>query len=188
MFVEIAIIGVALDALFGDVAVRHGVADGGDFVAHIAEDEGDAARCLGFAASRADGANRHNRLRGLDLGWRGAEQTEVCAQSIDLRSLVHDVFVRHIRIGKNDFFYIQILDELHKLCFIVDGDAFGIKLTREKGRIDAPFDIGNLGSSEGDNLVILVTTKNGVEVVEVASCGSHDKYSFLLHFTTPFIF
>jgi hypothetical protein len=49
------------------------------------------------------------------------------------------------------------------------------------GRVNAAFDIGDLGCSEGYYLILLVISEEYIKVVEVSTRGSHDKQAHIPH-------
>ncbi len=179
--VEVGQLGVALDLLDGQVAVGHGMADGGHAAALGLKNVGHLAGSLALAAAGADGADRDHRLGALDHGVLGPEQDERGPGGLDLAGLVHDVFVGHIAVGEIDLGHVELADEGIELLLGVDGDAVGIELSGQDGRILAALDVGDLRSREGHNLEIRIVPEVGVEIVEIASGGAHDDDFFHAH-------
>ena len=87
---------------------------------------------------------------------------------------MHHDFVRHIAIGKNDLFGFFLLNKLYQVAFGVDRDAGWITRAGQLSGIGTTLDIRDLGSGEGNNIVVGVIPKEHVEVVEIAPCGAHD--------------
>jgi hypothetical protein len=54
MLIQIAVICKALNRLFNQIAIRHGMADDHGRAPHPLEDVRDTARCLALAAARAN--------------------------------------------------------------------------------------------------------------------------------------
>ena len=166
---------VALHALGDEVAVRHGVTDADDLLAGLAQHGLDLARGLALAGAGAHGADGDHRLGALDHDLVRAHQHEVGAERVHQRRAVHDVLVGHVGVGEDDDFDAVLLDELGHLGLVVDRDAVRVVRTGELGRVLAVVDVRDLRGREGDDLVLLPLAEVGVEVVEVATRGSHDE-------------
>jgi hypothetical protein len=118
------VIGEALHSLLDQVAVGHGVADGGHFIAHLAQDQRNAAGGLALARAGAHGADRNDRLGRFDLGG-GAHQAEIGPGSHHHGGLVHHIFVRYIAVSKDDLVDFVLADQFDQVAFGIDRDAAG---------------------------------------------------------------
>ncbi len=92
-----------------------------------------------------------------------------------LRCLVHDILMGHVGIGKDHLVYAVLADEIYQLLFGVDGDAVRVEAPCQLRRVDATFDVWDLGGSKGHNLVLLVVAEENVKVVKVATGSAHDQ-------------
>ena len=82
--------------------------------------------------------------------------------------------MRHITVGEDDLFCTILLDEVEQFFLGADGDSARVQRTSQLFRIDASFNVGDLGGGKGYNFVILIPAEEGVEVVKIAPCGAHD--------------
>ena len=114
-------------------------------------------------------------LVGFDLRIVSAHEPEVGARRVDHGCLVHHVLVRHIAVGKDHLLHAVLLDQVDKLLLGPDGDPAGVQVTGQLRRIKAPFDVRDLGGSEGHDLVVLVAAEERVEVMEITSGRAHDE-------------
>ena len=178
--------GESLHLLLGEIAVRHGMAHDHRLLAHALQDLGDTAGGLAFSASRAHGADCHDRLVRLDHGRRRAEEREISAQGHHARRLLHHVLVGDVGIGEHRLVDLLTLEELLKLTFRHDGYALRIEYAGKIRRIPAVSDIGNLRSREGHNAHGGVISEYAIEVVKIAPCGAHDDDVFPCHDRSPF--
>jgi len=71
----------------------------------------------------------------------------------------------------------QTLERGNELALVVDLDPVRIARARERRWIRPVVDERDLGGGERDDLEALVVAIDGVEVMEVAACGSHDEHS-----------
>ncbi len=69
-----------------------------------------------------------------------------------VRSLVHDVLVRHVAVGKHDLVDLQIWIRLYQLAFRVNRDPFRVERSGQSGRILAAFDVRDLGGGKCHHL------------------------------------
>ena len=166
--------GEALDAHRRQVAVRHRVPDECNLQSGVEQRPADLAARLALAAAGARRADRDDRLRGAEHRRIRAEEAEVRSRGEDDRRLVHHGLVLQVGVREHDLVDAVLADELRELVLGADLDAVGVQRAGEHGRIDAIVDPGDLGRGEGDDLGLRVVTERDVEVVEVASAGSHD--------------
>ena len=96
---------------------------------------------------------------------------------------MHDVFVGDVAVGEIDLGHAVLLDQGVELFLGEDGDAVGIELAGQDGRVFPAVDVGNLGGGEGDDLEIRIVAEVGVEVVEIAAGRAHDDDFFHKNFS-----
>ena len=101
-------------------------------------------------------------------------QPEVGARGEDDRRLVHHDLVLEVGVAEDDLVDVELADQLTQLLLGADRDPLRIARPGQRGRIDALVDAGDLGRREGDDVGVRVVAEGDVEVVEVASSGSHD--------------
>jgi hypothetical protein len=75
-------------------------------------------------------------------------------------------------------------DEFAELGLRVNGNAFGIELSREFRRIEATLNVRDLRCGKSDDVVPGIIPEVNVEIVKVASCGPHDE-NFFNHHLNP---
>ena len=177
VLVQVGIIGEALHLLRDQVAVGHGVADGGHLVAHVAQDQRNAPGGLALARTGAHRADRNDRLGRFEHGRVGTHQAEIRAGGHHGRGLVHHILVRNIAVGKHHLLDLVLLDQALQVALRVNRDALRVQLAGQLSRVLASFDVGDLGGGEGDHLIIRIVAEEDVEIVEVASRGAHDDRS-----------
>src|SRR5581483_5568382 len=127
--------GEALDGLRGEIAVGHRVADGDDLVGFPAQLGGDKAAEGTLAASGADGADRNQRDRRLDLSALRTEEQEVSSGRKDAGSEMHEVRVRNVAIREDHGLDVMVFYQLFEIVLLEDWDAFGIERSGEFGGI-----------------------------------------------------
>jgi hypothetical protein len=88
---------------------------------------------------------------------------------------VQHVLVGHVRVGEDDLFDLVLADQLLEFPFRVDRNSVRIELAREERGIDTPCDVGDLRGGEGDDLELLASAIDDVEVVEVAPGRARDQ-------------
>jgi hypothetical protein len=88
---------------------------------------------------------------------------------------VHDVLVRHVRVGEDDFVDSALAHERLELFLRTDRDPVGIEAAGELGRVHAAVDVRDLCRGERDDVVFVAVAVDDVEVVEVSSCGAGDE-------------
>ena len=66
-----------------------------------------------------------------------------------------------------------------------NGNSARIIASRQFGWIKPPFDIGDLGGGEGDDLIAGIVFEVHVEIVKIPAGGSHDD-DFFYHLNDPF--
>ena len=184
--VKVGVIGKALHGLFDQVAVRHGVADADDLVAHVAQDAHHTPRRLAFACPGAHGADGDDGLGRLDHRRVAAHQTKVRAGCQRDGGLVHHDLMRHVAVSKDHLVNLQVADQFDQVGFGENLDAFGIELAGQLRRVQASLDVGDLRRGERHHFIVGVVAKVDVEVVKVAPGGSHDEHTSLGHFRFSF--
>ena len=166
---------VALHALGVQVAVRHRVPHRDDPLARVLQHAGDRARRLALAGAGAHGADRHDGNVGIEHGRVRPQEHEVGAGRHGLAALVHHVLVRDVGVREHDVVDIERRDELGELGLVVDLDAVRVVRARELRRVHPVVDERDLGRRERHDLRVGIVAEHGVEVVEVATGGSHDE-------------
>ncbi len=146
-----------------------------DPLAGLAQHRLHLAAGLALARPGAHRADGDHRLRALDHGVVGPEQTEVGPQGVGERRAVHDVLVGHVAVGEHDLLDAVLLHELRHLGLVAGRDAVGVQPAGQLGGVLAVLDVRDLGRGERHDLVLLVVAEVGVEVVEVAPRSSHDE-------------
>jgi hypothetical protein len=157
-----------------EVAVRHRVAHERHPEPGVDQRPADLAARLALAATRADCADGDDRLRGAQHRRVGPEEPEVGAGGERDRRLVHDRLVLQVGVGEDDLVDAVLADEVGQLLLGADRDAVRVQRPGQGRRVDPVGDAGDLGCREGDHLRVGVVTEYHVEVVEVATAGSHD--------------
>ena len=94
---------------------------------------------------------------------------------------MHHGLVLEIRVSEDDLVDVVLVDELRQLLLGPDRDPVRVQRAGERGRIDAVVDAGDLRRREGDDVGVRIVAEGDVEVVKVASAGSHD--DDLAHFS-----
>jgi hypothetical protein len=92
--------------------------------------------------------------------------------------------VPEIGVGEDDLVDVVRADELRQLVLRTDRDPLGIPRPGERRRVGPLVDPRDLRRGERDDLRVGVVAERDVEVVEVASAGSHD--DDLAHLVPPF--
>ncbi len=175
ILVQIGVLGVALNGLFGQITIGHGMPDGCHAEAHIDQDLCHAARGLALAATGTHSAHRDNLFGRFDGGIGSAHQHKIGAGCDHFGSLVHHHFMRLIAVSEHNLFNVVLADQVKQFAFIVDRNAFRVQVARQYSRIQTTFNIGYLGGSEGNHLVVLIAAKEDIEIMEISSCGAHDE-------------
>jgi hypothetical protein len=57
---------------------------------------------------------------------------------------MHDILMRNVAVGKDNFLDVHFLDQRGKLLLGMDGNAVRIELAGKLGRVLAVFDVRNL--------------------------------------------
>ena len=116
-------------------------------------------------------------LEDLQHGRLRAEEAEVGARRQADRRLVHHVLVATDRSRRTPLRRpLPTANDVGKFLLSPDRDALRVPRPGERRRVDAVVDAGNLRGGERDDFDVGVAAENGVEVVEVASTGSHDDH------------
>ena len=119
----------------------------------------------------------------LTIVSSGPRRTKRRPGRLDLGGLVHDVLVGDVAVGEVDLGDAVLPDQGVELLFGVDGDAVGVELAGQDGRVLPAVDVGDLGRGEGDDLEVRVVPEIGVEIVEIAPRGAHDDHLFHKNFS-----
>ncbi len=85
------------------------------------------------------------------------------------------MLVGDIAVGKDALVNVQILDQLGQIGLGIDGNALGVELARQLGRIAPALNVWNLGRRKGHDLVRVVVPEKGIIVVKIpARCTNDD--------------
>ena len=160
------------------VAVWHGMADQDRFFTHLCKDPVNLSAGLRFSAPGPDGTDGDDFFVRFQHGVGGCDHYEVGSRGIDHGPLVHHFRVADIAVGKGNQVDLVFSDQIDNIRFRMDGDPIGIKATSKIRGITPVFDIGDLGRSKGNNIVSYVVSEINIEIVKVASGGSHDDHVF----------
>jgi hypothetical protein len=166
--------GEALNDLIFEVPIGHGVTHYHHLPVEIPQNSGDFAGCLGFAAPGPNGANGYNRLIRLEHSVGGCEQDEIRPFRHGDRSLVHQVGVRYVTVGEGHKVNPMLSDEPGEIVFRVNRYAAGVGRTCQFGWNQAPHNVWNLRSREGDYVVARIVFEIDVEIVQVATRSAHN--------------
>ena len=171
---------IALEPLYrllGQVAVGHGMAQHGNALPGFAEQFCDAPCRLALTGARADGADRHRRLRRSEHRLPRGDEFVRRARRQRARADVHHVLVRHVRVGEDDHVDLVLADELLERGLRQDRNALWIQRPRQRGGVPAIVDVRNLRRGERDHLVRRAVPVDEVEVVKVAARCARDQHS-----------
>ncbi len=80
----------------------------------------------------------------------------------------------HVGIREYDLIDFVITDQLLQIALRVDGNALRVERARQRRRIAAAVDIGDLRGGEGDDACAFVLAKDSVEIVKIAAGGAGD--------------
>jgi hypothetical protein len=172
---------VALHALGDEITVGHRVPHNGDAQVLGAEQFADLAGRLALAAARADGADGDDGLLRLDHRRVDVEGAELDARALDQLPLLVDIAVADVAVGEDGFVDLLVLQEVDELLFGMDRDAIRVELPRDRRRIAAVVDEGDLGRRERNDFDVGVVPVAGVEEVKVSACGAEDQDSRSRH-------
>jgi hypothetical protein len=140
--------GESLYALPRQVAVGHGVAHHRHPQATLAQRLSQMTRDLGLAATGAHRRNRDHRPAGGEHGALGAEQQEIGAGGQRPRPQRHELVVADVTVGEQHGVYaVRCADRL-QLGLRYDGNAVRVARARQRHRVTAVVDAGNLGRRE----------------------------------------
>ena len=90
---------------------------------------------------------------------------------------MHQRRIGHVAVGKGHNIDLLIADNLFHPVFFQDGNAFGVKVSRQFCGITSSSNVGDLCGSEGNYVEVGVVTKDYVEVVEISSSRTKDEDS-----------
>jgi hypothetical protein len=173
--IEVRHLGVALHALGGQVPVRHRMPDGHDAPPGVLDGLRDRPGRLGLPDARAHGRHGHDGNGRVEHRRIRSQQHEVGARRQRPAGRVHHVLVRDVGVCEDDVGDVQPANELGHLGLEVDRDPVRVTRSRKHGRVDAVVDERNLRRREPHDLGAGIVAIDHVEVVEVATRGSHDE-------------
>jgi hypothetical protein len=168
----------ALDPLALEVAVGHRVAHDHDAQAPLLEEDRDPAGRLALACAGARRADRDDRTPAGQHRPARAEQDEVRAGGEGTRRGVHDVLVADVAVGEHHGVGALVADHPLELLLGDDGDAGRVARAGQRRRVVTVGDPGDLRRGERHHPDRGVVAVDGVEIVEVAACRTHDHDAF----------
>jgi len=115
-----------------------------------------------------------HRFGAFDHGFSGAEQEEASSGCIYDGTQVHYMLIRNITVSKVTDVNLEFFNQIWELFLGEDGNAFRIKFSSKSSRVLSPIDVGNLCGSESNNVEVGIVPVEGIEVMEVPSCGAND--------------
>jgi hypothetical protein len=89
--------------------------------------------------------------------------------------------MRHIAISEDHLIDALTADQLFHLVLGINGNTLGVLDTTQNGRVPPVGDPGDLGSSEGNDLILGIVTKIRIEGMKVPSSRAHDEYALDWH-------
>jgi hypothetical protein len=164
----------ALDALALEIAVGHRVTQHGHPVPSSAQPSPEPSRGLRLATAGPDGRDRDHRHSRPEHRPARPEQREVGAGGERAGGEMHDRRVRDIAVGEHHLVHALTDADRLQLHLVDDGDAVRVSRSRQRGRVAAVAQPGNLGLGERDHAHLGVVTVDHVEVVEVAAGRAED--------------
>ena len=114
----------ALANLLGQIAVGHGMADGHHFFAHGLEDVAHLAGGLALPTPVLVAVTVTTGLLDLSMVVDGPMRREIGARRQDQRSLVHQLGVGNIAVGKDNLLLHYVFYQFESLLSM-DGNPFG---------------------------------------------------------------
>jgi hypothetical protein len=82
--------------------------------------------------------------------------------------------ISHITVCEHTVIDLQFTDQARQITLGIDGNAVGIKLASQFGRVLSAVNIRNLGSSERNDIVKFIIAEAGIEIVKIPARGSND--------------
>src|ERR1700693_328729 len=109
----------------------------------------------------------------------GSEKPKIGTGSHGTRCQVHQVLVRDVAVREHHRVHTLCGNQLLEILLFEDWNPVGIlQSISQFRRISAMRNVGNLGGGERHYLVLRITAKNYVEVMEVPAGRSCNKDSF----------
>jgi len=85
---------------------------------------------------------------------------------------MHQILMGNVAVGENDNVHTVIRNQTFEIFLFENRDPIGVQAPGQGRGITAPRDIRDLSGGKSNHLVVEILTKNNVEVVKVAACGS----------------
>ena len=172
--IEIRVRGETLHALRHEVAVGHRVAHDRGAQALGLQVAGHEPRGLALAAAGPDGTDRDHGAAAAEHRPARSMENELRAPGHRAAGRMHHGLVADIAVAERDPVDPLVTDDPLELILGQDRDALRVEGSGELDRIPSIRDARDLRGRESHDLGRRVVAIQDVEVVEVASCGSHD--------------
>src|SRR3989304_247706 len=137
---------------------------------------GDLPRSLTLPRARTDSAHGYHWNRRLQHSGFWTHQAEIGAARQNQRSFMHDVLMRDVTVGENNFIHAKLTDELRQLFFRKNQNALRIICTCKLRRVDSALNSWYLRHRERHNAVVTIASEVHVIVVEIPACSAHNNY------------
>src|SRR5210317_2160499 len=170
-----------LETLYGlpcQVPVWHWMTNGDCLQAEVTQYIGDTSRNLALAAAGSDRRNRDNRLARGQHGPFDVKQIERNAFRGDLFAALIDVIHADVRVGKDHFVNVILIENLFEVFLWHDRNALWIQRASQFDRITAILDMWNLGSRKRNDFDALLVAIEAVEQVKVPAGRTHNDDPF----------
>src|SRR6516162_8031924 len=90
---------------------------------------------------------------------------------------MHHCLVFHVAVGKDNDVHPLLADNLFHAAFFHNGNACGIKATRQLRRIVTSCNVGDLSGGKGDYVKFRLVAKDKVEIMEVSARSTNNENS-----------
>ena len=167
----------ALEPLHGlalEMAIGHRMADGDHAKAALLEPSREPASNLRLSNTRSHRRDCDDGDARLQHGALWPKQGEIGAGRQRDRSLVHDLGVLDIAVGKDHLVDRLSRADLGQVAFVEYGNAVGIAGPGQRDGIAPIGDPRDLRRRERHDFARRIVTIDHIEIVEVAACRTHD--------------
>jgi hypothetical protein len=98
---------------------------------------------------------------------------KIRTSGIDHCAFGHNIRIRHITVGEHYLVNGMRMYQVNKFVFREYGNAVGIQVACQCGRICPALNIRYLGGSEGFHVVGRIVPETYIEIVEIPACRPH---------------